>query len=209
MLRELATGLCDGSWRIVLSEHNIQFFIIDGTSRLMITRLVTVGTDLSWSVFINGKQLIVDDTPALSDIPRNVNCINALSVLLECVKSSNTCPGNPDHDFIEMIVKEGGQFLSTCGQVVATTDASSVVKTVRVSGCEMLSGSRCAKCRNFRTHLHVKRSRADHCEESVRVAHDSHAKYANMPRESLVEKLKNTQKEKRSLKAKMPILVGN
>ena len=44
--------------------------------------------------------------------------------MLERVKSSNTCPGNPEHDFIEMI-KEGGQFLDTCGLVVATLDASS------------------------------------------------------------------------------------
>ena len=72
----------------------------------------------------------------------------------------------------------------------------------------MLSESRCAKCRSYRTHLRVKRIRADHCEESVKVAHDSHAKYANLPRESLVERLKNTQKEKRSLKAKNTYLSG-
>ena len=53
-------------------------------------------------------------------------------MLLERVKSSNTCPGNPDNDFVEMIVKEGGQFLGTSGEVVATLDTSSVAKTARV-----------------------------------------------------------------------------
>lgn len=171
----------------------------------MITCSVTVGTDLSWSVFISGKHLTVDDTPILSDLPRHVNSTNALSVLLERVKSSNTCPGNPEHNFVEMFVKEGGQFLGTCGKVVATLDASSVV---RASDCEMLSESRCAKCKSYRTHLRVKQSRANHCEESVGVAHISHAKYADLPRESLVERLKNTQKEKQSLKAKNAYLGG-
>ena len=87
-LCEQATGLCDGSWRIVQSEHNIQIFMVDGISQPVITRSVTVATDLSWSVFICGKQLIVDDTPVL----RHINSTNALSVLLEHVKSSNTCP---------------------------------------------------------------------------------------------------------------------
>ena len=92
-----------------------------------------------------------------------MNSTNALSVLLERVKSSNTCPGNPDYDFVEMIIKEEGQFLG--GEVVATLDASSVVKTLRASDCEMLNVSIYAKCRNYRTYLRVKRSRADHCEE--------------------------------------------
>ena len=70
-----------------------------------------------------------------------------------------------------------------------------LVQTVRVSGCETLSESRCAKCRNFRTHLHVKLSQADHFEECVRVAHNRHAKYGNMPRESLVERLKKHRGE--------------
>ena len=83
----------------------------------MITHSVTASIDLSWSVFISGKQLRVNNTPALSDLPQHVNSTNALSVLLEHVKSSNICPGNPDD---EMIVKEGGQFLGTSGEVVAT-----------------------------------------------------------------------------------------
>ena len=106
-------------------------------------------------MFISGRQLRVDNTRALSDLPRHVNYTNALSVLLEHVKPSNTCPGNPDDDFVEMIVKEGGQFLGTSDEVVATLDTSSVAKTVRASDCEILSESRCAKCRSYRTHLRV------------------------------------------------------
>lgn len=38
---------------------------------------------------------------------------------------------------------------------------------------------------------------------------DDHATYANLPRESLVARFKNTQKEKQSLKAKNVYLGGN
>ena len=117
-LSEQVTVLCDASWRIVQSDRNIQFFIVDGTSQPVITCSVTVETDLSWNVFINGKQLVVDGTPVLSDLPRQVPLMDVLSVLLERVLSSNICLGNPDHDFVEVIVKEGGQFLGTCGEIV-------------------------------------------------------------------------------------------
>lgn len=189
---EQAAELCDASWRIVRSERNIQFFIVDGTAQPVITRSVTVDTDLSYSVFVHGKQLAVDESSVLSDLPRRVSSMDVLIALLDRVKSSNTCPGNPDSDFVDMIVKEGGQFLGTHREVVATLDASTVVQTVRVSDCEILCEQRCVKCRNYRTSLRVKRSRSDHCDDSVRVAHDSHATYANLPRESLVERLKNT-----------------
>ena len=91
-LSEQTTELCDASWRIVKSDHNIQFFIVDGTSQPVITRSVTVETDLSWNVFINGKQLVVDGTPVLSDLSRQVPSMDVLSVLLERVMSSNICP---------------------------------------------------------------------------------------------------------------------
>ena len=72
----------------------------------------------------------------------------------------------------------------------------------------MLNEGRCAKCKQYRVHLSVKRSRNNQGDENAKIAHDSHTTYANLPREELVERLRNTQKEKQSLKAKCTYLSG-
>ena len=48
-------------------------------------------------------------------------------MLLKRVRVSQLCPGNPDQDFIDLIGKEGWQFLSTSGVVVAALDTGSKV----------------------------------------------------------------------------------
>ena len=35
---EQASELCDSSWQIVQSEHNVQFFVVDGTTPPVIAR---------------------------------------------------------------------------------------------------------------------------------------------------------------------------
>ena len=117
---------------------------------------------------VSGKRLNQSTTPVLSDIPEQILSANImLRVLLERVRVSQLCPGNPDQDFIDLIAKEGGQFLSTGGVVVATLDTSSKVvldghaydKTIRASDCKILSNGRCSMCTRYRPHLRVKRSR--------------------------------------------------
>ena len=48
----------------------------------------------------------------------------------------------------------------------------------------------------------MKRSREKFHDERTSVAHDSHTKYTHLQRDELVERLRNCQKEKRSLKSK-------
>lgn len=48
----------------------------------------------------------------------------------------------------------------------------------------------------------MKRSREKFHDEKASVAHDSHTPYTHLQREQLVERLRNCQKEKRSLKSK-------
>ena len=124
VLREQVAGQCDSSWRMIQSDHNIQFFIVHVASQPTISRSVVINNDLSWSVFVSGKQLASDETPALRDLPKHVASIDDLNALLERVKSSQICPGNPDQDFVDMIAKEGGKFLGADGELVATLDAS-------------------------------------------------------------------------------------
>ena len=94
---------------------------------------------------------------------------------------------------------------------MATLDASlDGERTVRASDCVMLNEGRCVKCKWYRVYLCVKRSRNNQVDENAKIPHDSHTTYyANFPREDLVERLRNTQKEKRSLKAKCTYLVEN
>ena len=80
-----------------------------------------------------------DETPTLSDLPKHVASIDDLIVLLECVKSSQICPGNPVQN-VDMIAKERGNFLGADGEVVETLDASSDgERTVRVNDCVTLN----------------------------------------------------------------------
>ena len=88
-------------------------------------------------------------------------------MLLDCVKSSQLCPGNPDQDFVDLAI-EGGNVVATVdtgSENVA--DGQSCKKTVRASDCEMLSDGRCTKCSRYRAHLRVKRSRNKQCHEHI------------------------------------------
>ena len=106
------------------------------------------------------------------------------------MKSSQLCPGNTDEDFVDLAIKEE-LFLGIGGNVVATLDTSSETvadgqsyeKPVRASDCEMLSDGRCTKCSRCRAHLRVKQSRnKQYHEHTIRVAHDNHTTYVNLPR---------------------------
>ena len=216
LLGEQIPKHCDSSWIMIQSDQNIQMFTVHArASEPVIDRSLTISVDLSWYVFIRGRQLTCHDSPVLSDLPEHVTSVDVLESILEHIQSSPICLGNPDHDFIDLFAKEEGECLGTGGEIVAKLDTSSDViingqhykQTIRASDCEMLSEGRCVRCRRYRAHLRVKRSR-NHHDEDARVAHDSHTKYANLPRESLIARLKNTQMEKRILKAKCTYLTG-
>ena len=184
VLCEQAVGQLDSSWKMTQSDQSIQFYILQcERSQPTITRSVTINVDLSWSVYVRGRQLVSNNTSILSDIPKQISSVAFINMLLDCVKSSQLCPGNLDQDFVDLAIDGGGHFLGIGGDVVATVDTGSenvadgqsCEKTVRTSDCEMLSDGRCTKCSRYRAHLCVKRSRNKQCHEhTIRVAHDSH-----------------------------------
>ena len=46
------------------------------------------------------------NTPKLSDLQKHLFSVDVLNVLFEHVKSSQLCPGNPDHDFVHLVEEE-------------------------------------------------------------------------------------------------------
>ena len=103
LLGEQIPNHCDSSWTMIQSDENIQLFTVHaGTSEPVIDRTLTISVDLSWHVFIRDRQLTSHDSPVLSDLPEHVTSIDVLESILKRVKSSPICPGNPDHDFIDL-----------------------------------------------------------------------------------------------------------
>ena len=217
---EQVSAMCDPIWHIIVSEQTIKLFTIQQTmseAEPSIGRTVIVNDDLSWHVCVCGRQL-TRSTPTLSDLPvlQLITSFDHLTTLLQHILSLSLCPGNSDSDLVELIVKEGGEFKAN-GKVLGSLDTSSEFtidgqmfnKTIRASDCYMLCNpsssdrtARCAACTRYRSQLRVKRSHEKFHDESTSVAHDSHTKYTHLQRDELVERLRNCQKEKRSLKSK-------
>lgn len=80
---------------------------------------------------------------------------------------------------------------------------------VRVPNCEILHASsdcvrtvRCRMCSKFRDHLRVKRSRHSHADPSLIVADNSHTAYSHLNKTELVDRLRNVQRSRKSIRAK-------
>ena len=111
------------------------------TTEPCVGRIVIVNNDLSWYVCVCGRQLI-SSTPTLSDLPQQISSFDQLTTLLQCVQSYSLCTGNPHCEFIELIEKEGGEFKSVDGKVVASLDKNeftingrTIDKTIRATDC--------------------------------------------------------------------------
>ena len=137
-----------------------------------IERTVSVQSNLSWYACVCGRLLHPDDCKIFSDLPKHVSSINSLFSILECVASVQLCPGNPDPDFVLLIMHERGIFKGENKTVVATLDETFDVidnrctyqQTIRTKDCDVLCrlssvGDRtvgCRSCSRFRGHLRVK-----------------------------------------------------
>ena len=117
MLCEQAAQQCDSSWQI----PNSAYFNVTGLSLKSVGQLPLINVDLSWSVTIADNNLLPNIT-LLSDLPEHITSVQTLCALLDRVKQSQLCTGNPDNDFVNLITKEGGRFLGTGGRVVAFLD---------------------------------------------------------------------------------------
>ena len=120
---------------------------------------VTVYSDHSWSVSVNGAEFHHENSEILSSFPETID-VHTLELLIATLDKCIICPGNPDHKFVEMAEAKKGKLISRNGdQVTARLDkAQSVVvdgimysSTVRATNCDVLiKGRKCAACVAYR-----------------------------------------------------------
>ena len=76
VLCEQAAEQLDSSWKMTQSDQSIQFYILQcERAQPTITRSVTINVDLSWSVYVRGRQLVSYNTSILSNIPEQISSV--------------------------------------------------------------------------------------------------------------------------------------
>ena len=70
---------------------------------LQISCSVTVASDLSWTVAVNGHELTNDTCTTLFTLIPKIVDEDTLTALVSQVDDMNICPGHPDKRFIEMV----------------------------------------------------------------------------------------------------------
>lgn len=127
-----------------------------------------VDENLSWTVFVQGKQIDRNNTPLLSTVPDTLDSSGLVS-LLALLNSAAICPGHPDPRYTELAEHRKGTFTSQDGRVRATLDKRHTVasggrvyqSTIRTTGCELLTddGGMCDECKAFGSTLRSMYSR--------------------------------------------------
>ena len=156
-------------WVTMLSSTSLQLLSIveKPLNAPSIERTVSINSDLSWCVYVNGQLINSDRYTLLSKLSKKLSNGEDLITLLDIVLQAQLCPGNSDPEFVELIELEGGAFKGKNQEIVATLDPNAERKTVRRYDCEILCrptsagvrASRCSSCRKFRNHLRSKKSR--------------------------------------------------
>ena len=134
------------------------------TRPAMVTHSLVINSDLTWKCFFHGHE--VKDCPPLHSFPDVIDPPK-LQQLIGALDSCYLCPGNPDKHFLSMSSERKGKFLSVKQEVTAYEDTSSVIKvdgeeydrTIRTSGCTIISNGRCPSCAKFRPSLRAMYSR--------------------------------------------------
>ena len=68
---------------------------------MVITHSVVVQEDLTWAVFIHGRELSNVQATPLSSIPHKLD-IGSLQQLINVLDRAHVCPGNPDDKYLTM-----------------------------------------------------------------------------------------------------------
>lgn len=157
-------------------DANLKLCVVNYQERescppLVLTRSIVINkAQFSWQLHVYGHQVDPSTIPSLADIPAQLNCSSAVSLLLSRLADLNTCVGSPDSSFVTLCkAKKNMQFLSSDKKVVAYLDAYACVfidghcypSTVRCSDCSLLTTSvRCDTCTKFRNNLRAQYSRS-------------------------------------------------
>ena len=127
-----------------------------------ISHSLTINSNLSWTAFVYGNPVSNSICVPLFSIPDKVDH-DSLKLLLSKLDSSNVCPGNPDRNFVEMLVTKKGKIMSGNGNDVFVSIDSRVpvhlngdtyTRTVRRSTCEIITNDKkCRQCVDYRDTL--------------------------------------------------------
>ena len=111
------------------------------------THSLTINSDLSWTAFVHGHPVSNSTCVPLASIPDKLEH-DSLKLLLSKLDSSSVCPGNPDRNFVEMLVTKKGMIMSRSGQYVVASinfrapvhwNGDTYTQTVRRSTCEIIT----------------------------------------------------------------------
>ena len=135
----------------------ISQFSSDSKLPLCPTHTLTVKSDLTWTLYVNGHQVLPGKCSALVSFPSTLDR-NSLSELLSKLDMLRVCPGHPDTHLVRMLRAKKGKIISPEGKIVCFVHSASVEfngksyqETLRLSNCELLSTSmKCSICKNYR-----------------------------------------------------------
>lgn len=135
---------------------------IHSKESLAITMCLVINKDMSWNLFVHGKEVNTDECDILKSVPNILSDIH-LEELVSTLDKCSLCPGNPDYKFVDMVEAKKGKLFSKNGiDVVAMVDSFEPVnvdgttypKTVRNFRCQMIVNVRkCQSCVSYRDSL--------------------------------------------------------
>ena len=171
----------------------ISQFSNGGKLPLFLTHSLTVKADLSWSLYVNGQEVLPSNCTALVSFP-SVLDHTSLSKLLTMLDKLQVCPGHPDTHFVRMLRAKKGKVISPDGKVVCFVHSTPVEfngevyqETLRLTECELLSSfTKCSVCKSYRGTL---RSMYHRWSNKLQVSSDSSSytneRYLNTPEKKM------------------------
>lgn len=186
------------------------------TQPLSVTHCLSINEDLTWNLYIHGKQVNVAACTELQPVPDKL-LPPSVDSLLRKLDTLNVCVGNHDAHFIELCASHKGQILSPDGTVAAFNDmhcaivheGESVPSTVRTSKCDLIvsRGARCDHCKKYRSVLRAMYSRQQKSTpSSERTDISSHTNYRYLTTPEKAKRMTNLRAEVVQQKRKISLL---
>ncbi|SMN01738.1 hypothetical protein SPONN_7 [uncultured Candidatus Thioglobus sp.] len=170
---------------------------------------VSIESDLSWKVFVYGKEVAIQSCSLLRSFGDKINS-SSLPALLGVVDRSNICEGNYEDHFVSLVELRKGAIKSANGVVSAYVDDSVpacgdgdiCTKTVRSSNCELITDqNKCNKCIAYRKNLRALHSRQkkESTQSKQEVEVESHTNYRYLSSPEKKSRMTNLHSKTRAL----------
>ena len=184
-----------------------QHHTITSTSQpTAVTTCLSIYKDLSWRLYVHGKEVNAEVYAALECTPVRLSPISTVK-LLSLIDGLNVCIGNPDPRFTQLCELQDGKIKAADGTTSSyiddffniTLDGQEYQSTVRSAKCSILtSNMRCKACRKYRATLRALCSRQQRTTVDMiakRTETSSHTTYQNLTPEQSKQRMSNLKKE--------------